>query len=63
MKTLFCKDLVSCVSLSKTYVSLFVFYYSDYICAESLDKKKTSLDLTGWKNDSPKVILPLFKTV
>ena len=24
MKTLFCKDLVSCVSLSKTYVSLFV---------------------------------------
>ena len=29
--------------------------YSDYICAESLDKKKTNLDLTGWKNDSPKV--------
>ncbi|CAB3989819.1 sentrin-specific protease 1-like [Paramuricea clavata] len=28
----------------------------DYICAESLDKKKTNLDLTGWKNDSPKSI-------
>lgn len=29
--------------------------YSDYICAESLDKKKTKFDLTGWRNDSPKV--------
>ncbi|XP_028393896.1 sentrin-specific protease 1-like isoform X2 [Dendronephthya gigantea] len=28
----------------------------DYICTESLDKKKTPLDLTGWKNDSPKNI-------
>lgn len=34
-----------------------VLDFSDYICAESLDKKKTNLDLTGWRNDSPKVNL------
>ena len=28
----------------------------DYLCAESIDKKKTQFDLTGWKSDTPKVI-------